>query len=282
MANVCGNSNYIADSVGLRRGFTLVEVLLATMMAAFVAAVSVGALRVVTGAREKVHNYTSVSEQLRYAAGVIAADIRNIYRGPTTMEGCNLRGELIPDENSPMLVISSLTVNCLTGPARVGSKESKLHQVQYYIKYEDDGRAYLMRRVEPLVGNEDEERGLKGVLTPIGDKVTGFEFNFFYDGQWYESWLEDRDFLPEIVEVRLSAIVGNEEEDAGGGSRVMKVGDGAASGQGVQGGIEIVGRNFVVSFPRLPSTIQGQGSEQGVDEQFSGKGVGNNGGGGRP
>ena len=62
------------------KGFTLLEILVASVIGAFVAVVAVGSLRAITESREKIDANLAASSELRFAANMIQNDLHNLYR----------------------------------------------------------------------------------------------------------------------------------------------------------------------------------------------------------
>ena len=63
-----------------RSGFTLVEVLVATTIGAFIALVAVATLKAVTTSSEIVQSSVSTAAELRFASRTISRDLVNMYR----------------------------------------------------------------------------------------------------------------------------------------------------------------------------------------------------------
>ena len=66
------------------KAFTLIEMLVASVIGAFIAIVAVSSLKAVTSARETVDDGIAVSDELRFATDMIRKDLCNIYRDTDT------------------------------------------------------------------------------------------------------------------------------------------------------------------------------------------------------
>lgn len=224
-----------------RRGFTLLEVLVASVIGAFIAATAVATLRAVTASREKIDANVSSSAELRFAAEMIRKDLVNLYRDQD-MSNVKLIYDTTMGYGGGLNVLTMHTVNRIK--ARPGEVEADVYEVEYFLAQNDE-KSTLMRRLEPYP-YEKEERG--GIMYPVSEVIAGFEVRFL-DGQsneWLDTWSEENQSLPLLVEVYLAAIV--------------------------PGAKNIVKNSFLVSFPRWP-----QASRDG-----RGGGMQEGGGGGRP
>ena len=192
---------------GYAPGFTLVELLLATVIGALVVAVAAGTLRSVARARERADYYSEMLAHGRYALNQIRNDLANFYRCGDRNQMC-LEGRSGGSANYPADRLRAYVVSDRAVGERLG--ESDVYEVEYMLR-EQAGRAerYLARRVAPVlnaqVGNE------KGILSEVSRYVRVLEFEYF-DGQtWQRRWGRSMDY-PELVRVTM-VVVGPEEED---------------------------------------------------------------------
>lgn len=189
-------------------GFTLVEVLAAAMIGAFVAAVAIASLRTVAAARQKVDINIASADEMRFAAAMIQNDLANLYRDRDT-NFMEIEGGFGDDENSP---VTTLKMNIVSPvKARFDGIESDFYEVEYFITKNDD-KSYLMRRICPLVGNERDDQKPLGVMTPIAENI--YEFIIMYhDGvEWQNQWPEELDTLPSLIEVTLIGLKNADSE----------------------------------------------------------------------
>jgi len=216
-----------------RKGFTLVEVMVASVIGAFIALVAVGTLRTVTGARERIEANCTCTEELRFAADMVRTDMMNLYRD-TDASKTKLVGILTEAEDGLIMDLTMRVVGA--GPARFGQPEGDVYEVQYFLHKEekaDETKSVLMRRLCPIVGMEDDIESQGGILTGIAENIIGFDVQFFDGSEWQAEWPPEEDMLPELVEVSLAGQLGDNEEKP----RIMV-------------------RDFVVSFPRLGRQVQ--------------------------
>ena len=228
----------------VKKGFTLLEVMVASVIGAFIALVSVGALRAVTAGRAMVNTNIDAADELRYAVELIRSDLANVYRD-SSADAMKFVGAFAEsDEN----MTTSLTMRIVSlANARRSEPEGDIHEVHYYLR-EDEDKSVLMRRIYPLVGTEVEEELPGGVLTAIAENIVGFELMYFDGEEWVPEWPAELNRLPEMVEIVLATV---EEK------------------QGRQG--SLVARRILASFPRLPQQTQNTDTS-GQDQADAGGG----------
>jgi general secretion pathway protein J len=179
-------------------GFTLIEVIIASTIAAFIMAVSVGALQAISMTSERVEGNLDTTSELRYAAGMISTDLINIYRDSNTIN-IKMVGRV---EESQYGSISILTFYALERTrARIAQPEGDIYEVEYFLK-RDEQTSVLMRRLWP---NPNKEFNPAGILTGIAENIEVFAVRYFDGQNWLDQWPEEMESLPQLVEVSLSA-----------------------------------------------------------------------------
>jgi len=181
-----------------RGGFTLVEVLVASTIGAFVALVAVGTLRAVIASNEIVENNISATAEVRFAANMISRDLIHLYRdknkGNTRLVGMVVQ--------SGQVDLSYLVLYTISGvKARANQPEGDIYEVEYYLVKEED-RSVLMRRFWPNPNLDYEPRG---ILTVIAEGIDVFEVRYFDGEEWSNEWPEEMQTLPQLIEVNIVA-----------------------------------------------------------------------------
>jgi len=181
-----------------RTGFTLVEVLVASMIGVFIAVVAAGALRALTASSELADQNINAAAEVRFAANMIARDLQNLYRDQS-IENTRLIGTLEElDQNSSTSYLIFYTLG--RTKAREDQPEGDLYEVEYFLAKEGE-TSMLMRRLWPNP-SKDVEPG--GVLTVIAEDIEVFEVQYFDGEAWNYEWPEDMQSLPELVTVTIA------------------------------------------------------------------------------
>ncbi|MHC4153397.1 MAG: type II secretion system protein GspJ [Planctomycetota bacterium] len=182
-----------------KSGFTLVEVMVASVIGAFIALVAVGALRSISASTERIDTIVSVAAEARFAANMVSRDLVNIYRAPN-MKSMKLVGgvdrSLVGGRDSWLTLY---TVG--RAKARIDQPEGDVYEVEYYLE-RDEEKSVLMRRLWP---NPDIEAEPGGMLTVVAEDIDIFEVRFFDGEEWQIEWFEEITSIPELVEVTLAA-----------------------------------------------------------------------------
>jgi type II secretion system protein J len=218
-----------------REGFTLLEVLVASVIGAFISLVAVSTLRAVSAGRVRIDENIIAADELRYAAEIIGNDLANLYRDHD-VRNMRLIG-LTSEATKP--ASSNLTIRVVSPiKARYQQTEGHLYDVQYSL-LQKDGQSLLTRRKVPVVGIETEEQIAGGMLTVIAENIMAFDIRYFDKTQWQDDWPEESEQIPDLMEITLVTIEGDPKA----------------------GKPKTMSRNFLVSFPRLLQTDADESSQ---------------------
>lgn len=243
------------------KGFTLLEMLVASVITTLIMVIAVSTLRTVTHSRNKLDDISNTKSELRFAANMIRRDLANIYRetspDPKMPRFRLITGQLIESENTtdapPPCALTFYTTT--RTPVRRGQPESDIVQVEYFLQQAQDeqviqevlqknvsgdmeeqmqGRNRLLRRTLP---NPLQQKTAQGTITALADNIVGFQVRYMAPNksQWQETW-NSKTQLPDLIEVALAA-------------RVPKTG-------------KIIQNAFLVSFPRF-GKIEGNTNKKG-------------------
>jgi len=181
------------------KGFTLVEVLVASTISAFIMLVAVGTLRAITASAEMVENNISAAAEVRFASGMIATDLVNIYRDKNK-ENTKFIGLTEQSQQGNISYLVFYTVN--RAKARIDQPEGDVYEVEYYL-LKDEEKSVLMRRLWP---NPDQEETVpRGILTILAENIDAFEVRYFDGEDWSDEWPEEMEVLPQLIEVNIVA-----------------------------------------------------------------------------
>ncbi|MHC4507884.1 MAG: type II secretion system protein GspJ [Planctomycetota bacterium] len=182
-----------------RAGFTLVEVLVASTIAVFIAMVAAAALRTMTASSDAVDRNIDAAAEVRFAANMIARDLQNFYR-TDDVEDTKLIGMLEPlNEDLSASNLIFYTISRIK--ARADQPEGDIYEVEYGL-LQDEEKSRLMRRVWP---NPSEELEPGGMLTVIAEDIELFEVEYFDGEESVYEWPEEMQSLPELMTVTLAA-----------------------------------------------------------------------------
>lgn len=181
-----------------RSGFTLLEVILASTLTAFVAMVAVAGLRSVSSTRQTVDRAWAAADSLRYAADRMERDLASVVRG----QGVIFEGQAA---DSAMELPMSLRMRVYQNdPARPQAIESDLYEVEYTLLQSEENVLFV-RRICPLVGVEiDREETAGGMLTVLSESIVDFQIRYYDGTEWLDEWVTETE-LPRLVMITLAA-----------------------------------------------------------------------------
>jgi len=172
-----------------RRGFTLIELIIAFTILGLILLIIGGSLRLSIRALERGDKIIEETERMRGIYERISSDIRSAYPYPIMKEG-ERRIAFEGKSDSLSLVTSQVDINWPGG----------FKWVSYSVK---DGDLILVEKVVPNKGLDES----KGKETLLEHKVKEIRFEFYEKGKerWETSWdSKERGKLPEIVKVSLT------------------------------------------------------------------------------
>jgi len=214
--------------------FTLIEMVVASIIGMFITVVAVATLRTVAAARQSISEATEATDEIRYAERLLRTDFLNFYRDSaierTRLVG--LRDETDTGGSRVILWVTSST------PARRGYPEGDVYEVEYAMA-EGPGESgwVLTRRICPIVAlsreDEDYVEATGGMLATIAENVVRFQVQYYDGYAWLDQWPEEQNVLPELVQVTL---VGQRPNDPEGKHPIV--------------------RSFAVSFPRVAEALK--------------------------
>jgi len=218
-----------------KNGFTLLEVLVASVIGAFIALVAVSTLRAVAAGRVRLEDNIAAADELRFAADMLRQDLSNIYRDSSS-DKMRLVG-IISEQTVP--ASANLTARVVSNTkARPMQIEGDIYDVQYSL-IEKDGKRLFVRRKCPLVGDEEDESVSGGMLTTLAESIIAFNVRYFDTTQWYEEWPAEAGELPSLMEVSLAAVIGDAESE----------------------NPKTITNTFMINFPRLQQQDDSESSQ---------------------
>jgi len=180
------------------KGFTLIELIIASTIGVFVALVAVSSLKLISAGAEIVDDNIDIAGEVRFVAKSIGADLGNLYRDKDTR---NMKFVTTTKQ------VNGAAVNLLTFytvgrvPARPGQPEGDVYEVEYYLM-KNQQKTSLMRRLWP---NPNRNAQPGGMMTEIASGIDVFDVRFFDGQKWLNEWPEEEKTLPQLVEVLITA-----------------------------------------------------------------------------
>src|SRR5262249_6366662 len=193
--------------VGLkgRRGFTLLEVLVASAILSLVLAALYGVFSRTLASQRSAEERAERSRSARIALLRLGGDLQASL--PLTRENPRFRGETRRANAFPEGALSF--VSFAQTPLSSAGRESDVNEVGYALfpDPQSPGFYYLMRRVSPDPGIADPgaEQSPHGEEYPLLSHVRGLLLRFFDGRAWREAWGQDdtRSKLPRAVAATL-------------------------------------------------------------------------------
>lgn len=196
-----------------RRGFTLVELIAASVIVAMIG----GATTLVIfrmGRTQRAAANQEAYSRADFAAELMARDVLTVNRDPNlTFARLSVRygGQAQPEAARDELTMLSVTGRRVR--PNPSHNEGPVHEVQYRVGT-GSGPAVLsvsgvaetptalLRREDP---NPDEYLDAGGVVTPVVPGVVGVRIQAFDGTTWFDDWDTDSDGYPHAVRVTVTA-----------------------------------------------------------------------------
>ncbi len=192
-------------------GFTLVELMLATVIGSLVVVVALSAYRNVSHSRAEADYYSRLMAHGRYALDHIRNDLANFYPDKTE-SGISFVGTpttTAADNHADRLrfyIAAEPKIEKNLDLYTVGSPEDTagdLYEIEYQLKFnEDDKTAALYRRIGPLINPQQGNPG--GRSTQIAQNIKSLQFEYYEKSSdlWISQWQNDQ-AAPELVRVSM-------------------------------------------------------------------------------
>jgi len=204
-------------TVAKSSGFTLIEVLIAMAITAFIAVVAYSGLSAVISGVDSVRAEAARLNELSRVFNLLSRDLRQVVNRPVYDEFGSRRSAL---EGGP-LAREMLSFTRAGWHNTAGSPRSALQRVSYYL---DDGA--LVRASWPVL---DPATAIEPIETILLEKVEGFEVRFLADTTalsvnqdstidrrlWAENWIADISQPGQLAEPPVAAEIRLEIEGGG-------------------------------------------------------------------
>ena len=205
-----------------KRGFTIIELVVAIMIAAIISGAVASSLSQLGRARNISRIRMTASRRASDALESIRRDVQSTVRSDDLFD---TRLRLAPEVvRSPVGEVDRdqlLLFNTRLRPIRRidYSGEGDEYETQYRIEEDRDGPVLWRRR--DAVPDEFEDAG--GIAESIGDGVIGVRFEAFDGQSWVQEWDSDVDGLPISIRATVTASGARPGEDAMNDPRSLAV-----------------------------------------------------------
>jgi general secretion pathway protein J len=186
------------------RGFTLLELLIATAIMAGIVTVIYTSFFTASRNVDQAEKMRDASDLVRTLVSKISADVENAYVNPgmaplTVFYGKKVQPETGSDD---ALRYDELYLTTKTNWRRPGTEETNLWEVGYYFKQKPDGSGYVMMRREKRELSKDVPALEGGVEYAMTDQVESLRFRYYDGSSWSDEW-SNKTVLPKAMEISL-------------------------------------------------------------------------------
>ncbi|MCK5272746.1 MAG: prepilin-type N-terminal cleavage/methylation domain-containing protein [Sedimentisphaerales bacterium] len=178
-------------------GFTLVEILLATIIGAMITVAAFAVFRSVTGNRDTLKYYAKIMANGRYALNLVRNDLANFYRAedPEMMRLQGVKRD-VEGKSADRLIIYVVSEQ----KVHKGVQEGDVYEVEYGISEDTEkGISFLARRCgaveDKIIGNSG------GIMTRVARYIDELKFEYFDGQDWQRQWQQTD--LPQRVRITL-------------------------------------------------------------------------------
>jgi len=202
-ARVC-----IRPAAPSRRGFTLVELIVAGVIAGILASAATMSIRQLADGRDRSSERQAAVESVSSIARFIARDMANIVRDTslpdTIVRIDDTAGSTNEQHDELLLFCRSLRPVRPNTEDDLTYRESSIHEVNYRLKTDGAVTGILWRRADPIV---DRNYQGGGVAVPLGTNIVSLNFEAFNGTAWLSTWDSDMDGLPHALRVTCRGLI---------------------------------------------------------------------------
>lgn len=196
-----------------KRGFTIIELVVAIIIAAIISGAVASSLSQLSRARDISRIRMTASRRATDALESIRRDVQSTLRSDDLFETrLRLAPEVarssIGEVDRDQLLLFATRLRPIRSIDYSG--EGSEYETQYRIEEDRDGAALWRRR--DAVPDEFEDAG--GIAQSVGDGVIGVRFEAFDGQSWVQDWDSDVDGLPISIRATVTACGVRPSEDA--------------------------------------------------------------------
>lgn len=191
-----------------RRGFTLIELIVAGVIAGILAGAATMSIRQLADGRDRSSERQAAVESVCSIARFIARDMANIVRDTslpdTIVRIDDTTGSTNEQHDELLLFCRSVRPVRPNTDDDLTYRESSIHEVNYRLKTDEAATGILWRRADPIV-DRNYEGG--GVAVPLGANIVSLNFEAFNGTAWLSTWDSDIDGLPHALRVTCRGLI---------------------------------------------------------------------------
>lgn len=191
-----------------RRGFTLIELVVATVIAGILAGAATMSIRRLADGRDRSAERQAAVESVYSITRYIARDMANIVRDTSLVDTIvrinDTAGSTADQHDEVLLFCRSLRPVRPETNEDVSYRESDIHEVHYRLKPDPALTGVLWRRADPIV---DENYQGGGVAVPLGVHIASLDFEAYNGTAWVSTWDSDIDGLPHALRVTCRGVI---------------------------------------------------------------------------
>jgi type II secretion system protein J len=189
---------------GRRRGFTILELVVALLIAGIITAAIATSLSQLGRAREAARLRMTATRRASDALEALRRDIQSTIRSDDLfLTRFRLAAETVRSEGRELDRDQLLLFGERLKPTRAldYTGEGQEYETQYRIE-QDEGGAALWRRRDPV---PDEYEAAGGIAEPVGEGVVALKLEAYDGSEWRQDWDSDEDGLPRAVRATVTA-----------------------------------------------------------------------------
>jgi len=186
-----------------RRGFTLLELLVAMTIFSIVVAAAYALFHASRAVQSRAEARAEIFQTARAALRALEDDLRGAVLSPSAFD-TGLVGTNRGSEDEPQDKIEVLAVNQHTANVDEKNPRIDLSKVTYWIADGTSGKARgLVRERQHALNSQTVYTGREESVEEVAPDVVGLNLRF-YDGRWEDAWDSTQKYkLPKAIEVAV-------------------------------------------------------------------------------
>lgn len=179
-------NNSVFSKILNNRGFSLIEILVASAIASLIMTMIYTAYRSTLTSIKDMTGYAEMYENINLAISKIDRDLTNTFIKKTSKQICFIC-ELDADNSKLNFVTVDYQNFHILGDLKTPFPYSDIHEVGYYLKQDKEypGMYFLVKRDESHYDDDPVAGGKENILL---ENVIGLNFKFKSGNDWIDTW----------------------------------------------------------------------------------------------